>query len=332
MVKSLFHKGNGNISDIINDVSAKIFMERFDQLVNNALNLKVEIQGRSKEVIKFSYTHEVDENGMYSPGSGLVKSFEYDNIGDRIYTYLGTLKRNMYPNVPDRDSLSLTERLHFFQKDVSRIKSTCPEYYIFLCSTLGQDPTRGAKDDVKELIGLSGESNIYENFQVRSYKNFGGHTVPYKPIEDIRLDRNGNLTPENLPGSSKSFDKIYEGENVIVFASLKAKVGKTLSGGGDNEYKECCPLLLNRSKRYETLGFEIYKKKIVIVASVGDSIVFDENSNVVRDIQECCTSPDTIFIDSKTLAEYLKYIDVPELLTDTANILSNAFNKFAVEI
>lgn len=179
--------------------------------------------------------------------------------------------------------------------------------------------------------------SVYEALQVCEVFKHGFKGKCYKGHKTaINLDT-GLIVPwkKGQRGNhSKQLDYGWAGRYVRFDSSMKAKTTKGDGGGTTSEYeKDASSSLQARSDRFHReQSYDIVDGKIQLFGLVLDSVFFSGNPHAVRMCQSHANNKDTFVINAATLAKFMILIDVPEVLTDTDNVVAKAFDELAVEV
>lgn len=133
---------------------------------------------------------------------------------------------------------------------------------------------------------------------------------------------------------SKQLDFGFVGQYVRFDSSMKAKTTKGDGGGTTSEYeKDASSSLSARSARFtREKCYDFVNGKVQLFGLLLDSVFFSGNPHAVRVCQEHANNKDTFVVNASNLSKFLLLIDVPEVLTDTTNVIAEAFDKLAVEV
>ena len=148
-----------------------------------------------------------------------------------------------------------------------------------------------------------------------------GEIIPYSKI--------------NRTNTGKKLDQRYSGKYVDIYTTNKAHTAMLDGGGRTSEYeRDLGSTLQKRNERFLKKSFEISDGKVILLAGLIDSRFFSgpAGPNAIKLIQSMVNNKDTFLTNACTLAKFMKLIDVPEVLTDTHNVIENTFNQLSVEI
>ena len=179
--------------------------------------------------------------------------------------------------------------------------------------------------------------SVYEALQVAEVFKNGFKGKWYKGHKTaINLD-SGKIVPwkKGQRGNhSKQLDFGFEGQYVRFDSSMKAKTTKGDGGGTTSEYeKDASSSLAARSARFTRENrYDFVDGKVQLFGLLLDSVFFSGNPHAVRVCQGHANNKDTFVVNASNLAKFLLSIDVPEVLTDTATVIAEAFDKLAVEV
>jgi hypothetical protein len=179
--------------------------------------------------------------------------------------------------------------------------------------------------------------SVYEALQVAEVFKNGFKGKWYKGHKTaINLD-SGKIVPwkkSQRGNHSKQLDFGFEGQYLRFDSSMKAKTTKGDGGGTTSEYeKDASSSLAARSARFtREKSYDFVDGKVQLFGLLLDSVFFSGNPHAVRVCQEHANNKDTFVVNASNLSKFLLLIDVPEVLTDTTNVIAKAFDKLAVEV
>ena len=178
---------------------------------------------------------------------------------------------------------------------------------------------------------------VHEILQAEEFERCGGKAV-ITSADSYTINQNGDIVryaKANRSNSSKKLDQLYEGRFVRFYTTNKAHTAELDGGGRTSEYEaDAGKTISKRTARFQTSGYEIDQGKLVLLGALVDSRFFAGRMgpNALRLMQTMANNKDTFVINAATLARFMTLIDVPQVLTDTANVIDGAFNQLAVEI
>jgi len=139
--------------------------------------------------------------------------------------------------------------------------------------------------------------------------------------------------------AGKELDSLYKCRYWNIFSTCKAHTALLDGGGRTSEYKEDLGATLqHRAQRFVSNGmsYEKHDGKWVLLVGQIDSRFFAgaHGSKAIVLIQSMIGEVvgDTFLINSATLAKFVNLIDIPEAEHNPAKVITNAFDKLAVEV
>jgi len=242
---------------------------------------------------------------------------------------------------------TLEEMLDWFVKHAENLRKIMEieEVGAPLLYTIAQVAEKGFRKELRDkfrvgiIDGQVAKGTVYELAQSQTYQEAGGEgKISSKEAKKYHVNENGLIVEykkSKRENGGKQLDRVIEGKHTKSWTTDKAKTVKGDGGGTTSEYEsDLGKTLGNRAKNFATNGYIIQDGKLQLLFGVVDSRFFNRNPNAIKIIQDKIGEHvgDTFLTDSITMAHFLNEIDVPEVLTDTKNVLTKAFDKFSIEI
>lgn len=242
---------------------------------------------------------------------------------------------------------TLEEMLDWFVKYARNLRKIMDieEVGTPLLFAIAQVAEKGFRKELRDkfrvgiIDGQVAKGTVYELAQSQTYQEAGGKgKISSKEAKKYHVNEDGLIVEykkSDRKDGGKQLDRTIEGENFKAWTTDKAKTVKGDGGGTTSEYEsDLGKTLGNRVKNFATNGYIIEDGKLQLLFGVVDSRFFNRNPNAIKIIQSKIGEHvgDTFLTDSITMAQFLNEIDVPEVLTDTKNVLTKAFDKFSIEI
>jgi hypothetical protein len=212
--------------------------------------------------------------------------------------------------------------------------------------------------DARKFLGFGKVHGQYmsgtaaEVFQAEEFEKVYTLLNPSQALTpQVQISRGNNYTVSKKDGrivhttqivkidAGKELDLLYECQYWNIFSTCKAHTALLDGGGRTSEYKEDLGATLqHRAQRFSSNNF-IYEKhngKWVLLVGQIDSRFFagSHGTKAIALIQSMIGEVvgDTFLMNSATLAKFVSLIDIPEAISDPAKVITEAFDKLAVEV
>jgi hypothetical protein len=250
-----------------------------------------------------------------------------------------------------RKSPALVPDLHTFADRFDWLKQSA-QGFLDLAKTpqgraalfqFAQVPEKGIDKEYRQRFGFGKVNGFYmpgkvhEILQAEEFERCGGKAV-ISSADTMTVNGLGEIVlydKKNRATSGKKLDQQYEGTYIKFFTTNKAHTAELDGGGRTTEYEaDAGKTIHKRTLRFAQQGYEFQNEKLVLLGALIDSRFFagKQGPNAIRLMQDMANNKDTFILNAITLAKFMTLIDVPEVLTDTNNVITKAFDKLAVEV
>ena len=178
---------------------------------------------------------------------------------------------------------------------------------------------------------------VHEILQAEEFERCGGKAV-ISSADKMTVNGMGEIVlydKKNRATSGKKLDQLYEGTYIKFYTTNKAHTAELDGGSRTTEYEaDAGKTIHKRTLRFAQQGYELNNGKLVLLGALIDSRFFagKQGPKAIQLMQDMANNKDTFILNAIALAKFMSIIDVPEVLTDTANVIAKAFDKLAVEV
>ena len=317
-----------NKIEFMREVYESNLIQVIESIRDNKVSLKVSAKGKITGTIRVSF------NG---------KRWTYNRVVPDIHRIIAMIKKSpASTSVPDLQTL---------QEKYDWIKANANDFLNLGSTVVGramlfqaaQVPEKGVDKEYRTRFefGMVGgvfiPGKVHEVLQAEEFERCGG-CASIQSADSYTIDQSGEIvaySKANRSKSSKKLDQLYKGQYINFYTTNKAHTAELDGGGRTSEYEaDAGKTISKRTVRFQTNGYEINDGRVVLLGALVDSRFFagPMGPNALRLMQTMANNRDTFVINAATLAKFMTLIDVPEVLTDTANVINRAFNQLAVEI
>lgn len=346
---TLFETTETTVENNTNNIMKTLFHKQDKDLVLEHIQIGKQIMWSMVEsLIEFAETHGkfpiTDKKCIVQIG---YQNHRWDeDVAKFVHRVINLMNRSPMGISVNTEENTLEEQLDWFVKHAGNLRKIMEieEVGAPLVYTIAQVAEKGFRKELREKFGVGiidgqvAKGTVYELAQSQTYQEAGGKGKISSDAKKYHVNEKGLIVEykkSKRENGGKQLDRIIEGEYCKSYTTDKAKTVKGDGGGTTSEYEsDLGKTLGNRAKNFASNGYQIEDGKIQLLFGVVDSRFFNRNPNAIKIIQskigkDVC---DTFLTDSITMAQFLNEIDVPEVLTDTKNVLTKAFDKFSIEI